>query len=116
MLASTLLTTLFLALPALAFPNGAQHEQSRSRARSHNKRMPADIDLNVETTLEKRASYSGRATFYDVGLGACGGYNVASDYIVAQNSQQYGGGCEFALYSITPPKSSKQLEIPWLTL
>lgn len=42
--------------------------------------------------LVKRQSFSGRATFYDVGLGACGGYNVASDFIVALNAPQYGGG------------------------
>ena len=48
--------------------------------------------VKKENSLAKRQSYSGRATFYDVGLGACGGYNVASDYIVALNSAQYGGG------------------------
>jgi predicted RNA-binding Zn-ribbon protein involved in translation (DUF1610 family) len=39
--------------------------------------------------LSKR-DFSGRATFYDVGLGACGNTNVASDYIVALNTPQYG--------------------------
>ena len=63
----------------------------------------------IETnSLEKRQSFSGRATFYDVGLGACGEYkrvyaslfasrhmltySVESDFIVALNTAQYGGG------------------------
>ncbi|WWD15879.1 hypothetical protein CI109_100303 [Kwoniella shandongensis] len=93
MIASTLLTTLLLALPSLAFSDKNVHELSRSRARSqHAKRVPEPVDLNVDVSIAKRDSFSGRATFYDVGLGACGGYNVASDYIVAQNSAQYGGG------------------------
>jgi hypothetical protein len=48
--------------------------------------------VKKDNSLAKRQTYSGRATFYDVGLGACGGYNVASDYIVALNTAQYGGG------------------------
>ncbi|ORY33786.1 RlpA-like double-psi beta-barrel-protein domain-containing protein-containing protein [Naematelia encephala] len=75
MLLSALLP--LLAIPStLAFVDKAVHERMRSRSRTH---------------IQKR-SFSGRATFYDVGLGACGGYNVASDWIVAENSDQYGGG------------------------
>lgn len=33
-----------------------------------------------------------RFTFYEVGLGACGITNVPSDFIVALNTPQYGGG------------------------
>ncbi|KZT57632.1 hypothetical protein CALCODRAFT_452709 [Calocera cornea HHB12733] len=44
------------------------------------------------TDLTKRDSFNGRATFFDVGLGACGQWNVASDYIVALNTPQYGSG------------------------
>ena len=54
--------------------------------------LPLAAAAPVERDLAKRQSFSGRATFYDVGLGACGGYNVASDFIVALNSPQYGGG------------------------
>ncbi|GAA5996250.1 RlpA-like double-psi beta-barrel domain-containing protein [Rhodotorula paludigena] len=39
--------------------------------------------------LMKRG-YSGRATFFAPGLGACGTYSSASDYIVALNEAQYG--------------------------
>jgi len=43
--------------------------------------------------ISKRADFSGAtATWYDVGLGACGKWNVASDYIVALNAGMYGGG------------------------
>ncbi|KAF8322480.1 hypothetical protein DL93DRAFT_2071250 [Clavulina sp. PMI_390] len=41
--------------------------------------------------LDKR-SFSGHATYFAVGLGACGKYNVPSDYIVALNTPQYIGG------------------------
>jgi hypothetical protein len=75
-----LLSTLALSLlPAsLAFADANLH--ARSRARS------------VEHTLSKRQTFSGRATYFAVGLGACGWNNVASDYIVALNTAQYGSG------------------------
>ncbi|GAA6054552.1 hypothetical protein JCM3770_006027 [Rhodotorula araucariae] len=39
--------------------------------------------------LAKRG-YSGRATFFQPGLGACGTYSSSSDYMVAMNEAQYG--------------------------
>ncbi|GAA5862270.1 hypothetical protein JCM3774_004843 [Rhodotorula dairenensis] len=39
--------------------------------------------------LMKR-DYNGRATFFDPGLGACGGYSSAGDFMVAMNQAQYG--------------------------
>ncbi|KAG8691055.1 hypothetical protein FRC11_007167 [Ceratobasidium sp. 423] len=42
------------------------------------------------SNLQKR--YSGTATYYAVGMGACGQNNVASDFIVALNSDQFGSG------------------------
>ncbi|KAI9638364.1 RlpA-like double-psi beta-barrel-protein domain-containing protein-containing protein [Dioszegia hungarica] len=78
------LSTLLLVLPvlplSLGFADPELHARSRSRAHAH------------RGMLEKRQGFGGRATFYDVGLGACGGYNVASDFIVALNSPQFGGG------------------------
>ncbi|KAG6920167.1 hypothetical protein DXG01_004935 [Tephrocybe rancida] len=41
--------------------------------------------------LEKR-DYSGRATYFYVGLGSCGQTNIDSDYIVALNPTTYAGG------------------------
>ncbi|KAF9520838.1 hypothetical protein BS47DRAFT_1335511, partial [Hydnum rufescens UP504] len=41
--------------------------------------------------LDKRG-FNGQATYFAVGLGACGQYNVASDFIVALNTAQYGSG------------------------
>ncbi|GAA5947205.1 hypothetical protein JCM3765_001574 [Sporobolomyces pararoseus] len=40
--------------------------------------------------LAKRGGYNGRATFFDPGLGACGTYSGAGDYMVAMNQAQYG--------------------------
>lgn len=48
-------------------------------------------DSIVGHGLEKRGN-DARFTFYDVGLGACGKTNVPSDFIVALNTPQYGGG------------------------
>ncbi|OWZ80211.1 hypothetical protein C365_01162 [Cryptococcus neoformans Bt85] len=79
------LVTLVIALPVLGF---SESRQSRSRIRNSQ-----SLNSTFEQGLEKRgAVYSGRATFYDVGMGACGVQNVASDYIVALNSNQYGSG------------------------
>ncbi|KAG6891497.1 hypothetical protein C0992_005636 [Termitomyces sp. T32_za158] len=41
--------------------------------------------------LEKR-DYSGKATWFNVGLGSCGQTNVNSDYIVALSPATYAGG------------------------
>lgn len=41
-------------------------------------------------SLSKRGSYSGRATYYAVGTGACGGTYSDSDFVVALNEDQYG--------------------------
>lgn len=76
-------TLLLAVLPgSMAFADANLHARSRARP----------IFKKDHGGLTKRQTYSGRATFYDVGLGACGGYNVASDWIVAQNSAQFGGG------------------------
>ncbi|EPQ29646.1 uncharacterized protein PFL1_02866 [Pseudozyma flocculosa PF-1] len=43
----------------------------------------------VAAPLQKRA-YSGTATYYAAGLGACGGTNSGSDFIVALNAPTWG--------------------------
>ncbi|KAI5480976.1 expansin family protein [Pseudohyphozyma bogoriensis] len=40
--------------------------------------------------MKRGQSFSGRATFFAPGLGACGEYSSASDYMVALNEDQYG--------------------------
>ncbi|KAI1793057.1 hypothetical protein LXA43DRAFT_1092972 [Ganoderma leucocontextum] len=44
--------------------------------------------------LEKRVTHSGRGTFFEVGLGACGKVNKDSDHwhIVAISSSIFGSG------------------------
>ncbi|CAE6460098.1 unnamed protein product [Rhizoctonia solani] len=42
------------------------------------------------SNLQKR--FSGTATYYQTGMGACGQYSNPGDFIVALNSAQYGGG------------------------
>lgn len=45
----------------------------------------------IAKSLEKR-SFSGQATYFVDGLGACGITNGPGDFIVALNTPQYGGG------------------------
>jgi len=44
------------------------------------------------TALEKRVTHSGRATYYEVGLGACGYTDTDSEPIVAISHLIYGSG------------------------
>ncbi|KAG9017995.1 hypothetical protein FRB90_012720 [Tulasnella sp. 427] len=71
------LSFLSVALASLSLVSAVPHEQARGLVRKphygvshHQKRFP------------------GRATWYDVGLGACGNHNSPGDYIVALNSHQ----------------------------
>ncbi|KAG2755920.1 hypothetical protein P692DRAFT_20556205 [Suillus brevipes Sb2] len=58
---------------------GRRHQEVAIRARG-------DVEVL------KRSFDNARFTFYDVGLGACGQYSAASDFIVALNVDQYGSG------------------------
>ncbi|KAI0726439.1 RlpA-like double-psi beta-barrel-protein domain-containing protein-containing protein [Fomitopsis betulina] len=44
------------------------------------------------TTLEKRTTHTGRGTWYDTGLGACGYTDANTDYIVAISHDIYDSG------------------------
>ncbi|EJF67321.1 hypothetical protein DICSQDRAFT_76945 [Dichomitus squalens LYAD-421 SS1] len=58
--------------------------------------LAAPTPASSETLLEKRITHSGRGTFFEVGLGACGKVNKDSDHIVAISSSIFGSGgnCE----------------------
>ncbi|KAJ3127092.1 hypothetical protein HK098_006789 [Nowakowskiella sp. JEL0407] len=45
--------------------------------------------LFLASALPYALAFSGRMSYFDVGLGSCGKYNVNSDYIVAVNHEQY---------------------------
>ncbi|CDR98918.1 hypothetical protein [Sporisorium scitamineum] len=72
------------------------HHQDIAYVRSlkHSRRSHKNLEERNEagpTSLSRRGpTYSGRATFYAAGLGACGNYNSGSDFIVALNAAQYG--------------------------
>ncbi|WWC60448.1 uncharacterized protein I303_103020 [Kwoniella dejecticola CBS 10117] len=53
---------------------------------------PAVANTNNQTIVPRGTSYTGTGTFYYTGLGACGQYSKDSDFMVALNSAQYGGG------------------------
>ncbi|KAI0824593.1 RlpA-like double-psi beta-barrel-protein domain-containing protein-containing protein [Trametes gibbosa] len=59
--------------------------------------------------LAKRVTHSGRGTFFNVGLGACGKHNVDSDHIVALSSSVFGSGgnCD-QFMQITNNKNGKK--------
>lgn len=80
-----------LAVPLLSsflpFAALAQGHRGPDYKRHHEiaKRSSGDMQLH------KRFS-NARFTYFAVGLGACGRYNVPSDFIVALNAAQFGGG------------------------
>ncbi|KAH7924557.1 hypothetical protein BV22DRAFT_1012964 [Leucogyrophana mollusca] len=84
MRASAMFGFLSLALPFAAAGDHGHHWSRRHQEVAN--RARGDVDLH------KRSFSNSRFTFYDVGLGACGKNNVASDFIVALNVHQYGGG------------------------
>jgi len=88
-------------LVALAPTSNALHSLRREHVGiAHKIRMalpePGTGDTGIEhlNHLQKRFG-PGRMTFYDVGLGACGGTNYAAQFVVALNSAQFGG---YAVY------------------
>ncbi|KIK00936.1 hypothetical protein K443DRAFT_99536 [Laccaria amethystina LaAM-08-1] len=48
--------------------------------------------LSILALVGMANAFSGDATFYAPGLGACGKHNTASDHIVALSVAQYGNG------------------------
>jgi len=47
--------------------------------------------VSTPENLEKRITHWGRATYFEVGLGACGWWNKDADFIVALNSAIFQG-------------------------
>lgn len=87
--------------------------------RGHLNRLPSfgargqenDLAVRGPGTLQRRFDQA-RFSYYDVGLGACGKTNVASDFIVALNSAQFGsGGYCFQIITITYGGKSTQAQI-----
>ncbi|KAL7419846.1 hypothetical protein Q5752_005762 [Cryptotrichosporon argae] len=89
------------ALPLVAaVAAGSSHAHGVKRAghkrHGHPARAPrpdpdADADLTPRN-ITKRDTYTGRGTYFYVGLGACGETSVDSDLMVALNIDQYGSG------------------------
>ncbi|KAK4688438.1 hypothetical protein P7C73_g1676, partial [Tremellales sp. Uapishka_1] len=96
------LPTLFTLLASLSLISASNHGSSLHRKRhAHGKKSFKAIperdeapQWNNETTVDlaKRDSFTGRGTFFYVGLGACGQNSVDSDLMVALNTAQYGSG------------------------
>jgi len=106
----------FISLAASGVFAQDSHTPLRSR---HLNRLPSvgarglenNLTVRVPGTLQRRFDQA-RFSFYAVGLGACGKTNVASDFIVALNSAQYGsGGYCFQTITITYGGKSTQAQI-----
>ncbi|KDQ55128.1 hypothetical protein JAAARDRAFT_37645 [Jaapia argillacea MUCL 33604] len=52
---------------------------------------PVPVDEEARD-IEKRTSYTGQGTWFEVGLGACGKRNKNTDFIVALDTSLYAGG------------------------
>lgn len=82
-------------------PRGKRHGGQVRRSSGGVRRQAAEhvepitYTTNVTTSdLSKRQAFTGTGTYYYTGLGACGQWSKDSDYMVALNSAQYGGGCK----------------------
>ncbi|KDN44367.1 hypothetical protein K437DRAFT_224974 [Tilletiaria anomala UBC 951] len=84
---------------ALLIASGTEAVHSHGQQsvfRRHVKAKGRRISLYASRALQARGGsefsgiFSGRATNYAPGLGACGGYNTPSEYVVALNSAQFG--------------------------
>ncbi|KAF8061535.1 expansin family protein [Lyophyllum atratum] len=99
------------AVVSFAFLNtafGNVHNSDASLRRRHAERSPSLplLGRNVSSateggvaTLNKRFD-GARFSFYDAGLGACGGHNTNNDFIVALNHAQFDSG-DFCFKTIT---------------
>lgn len=79
-------------------PRRSRHNDAIQRSIEREARnAQADLETrnsNSTTHLEKRA-FNGWGTFYYTGLGACGGWNTDSDFIVALNEAQFDFGVSY---------------------
>ncbi|KAG9046377.1 hypothetical protein FS837_004553 [Tulasnella sp. UAMH 9824] len=73
------LSSLSLVLASLSLVTAAPHDQAHGLVKKAH---------HAVAVHQHQKRFNGRATWYDVGLGACGDYNGPSDYIVALNSHQ----------------------------
>jgi len=107
---SSVLLSLAIFVAAVCAELPAYSKRSGHAELAHKVRA---VELELEErsdnhTMHKRAFGPARMTFYDVGLGACGWWNTANDYIVAVNSPQFGG------YAVYPPAiCGKQITISY---
>ncbi|KAH8999538.1 RlpA-like double-psi beta-barrel-protein domain-containing protein-containing protein [Lactarius akahatsu] len=98
-LMQSIVTVLFFTLVQLI---------SAQARKSHEKRSPGSIQRRHTTHLAKRFA-NARFTYYVDGTGACGHYNKPSDFIVALNAAQYGGG-EYCGKTITMTYGGKSTQ------
>lgn len=78
-------------LSILSLASAQHHGQFQAKARRHHDRAAA-LQERANLTERQGQTFQGRATFFYVGLGACGQYSQPSDFMVALNTDQYGDG------------------------
>ncbi|PFH52395.1 hypothetical protein AMATHDRAFT_56917 [Amanita thiersii Skay4041] len=105
-----------LATASALFAGVQAHEEPKFMGRRHHARHGPNIDMSTKPDnatapdkrdgLEKRFD-NAKFSFYDAGVSACGGVFSNSDFIVAINQAQYGGG-ENCFKDITIHAQGKQ--------
>ena len=73
---------LSVLLPLVASHGSARHSRLNEVAKRQTNSVSGRVTVNSNARL----------TWYEVGLGACGKVNVATDFIVAMNIPQFGPG------------------------
>ncbi|KAF9015219.1 hypothetical protein BDQ17DRAFT_1403917 [Cyathus striatus] len=93
----------------LSFPHGAAHPLASSNVSLNTtNKFTTEVERKV---LNKRGG-SARFTWFNTGLGACGGTNSASDFIVAINKPQWDGGSHcYETVTLTYNGKSAQAQI-----
>ncbi|WVR03694.1 hypothetical protein IAU60_000689 [Kwoniella sp. DSM 27419] len=95
MVAVSFLSLATLLLPLTLAGHIPPHKRSsHERARKNFEKVheARDEAASNSTLVPRGQTFSGTGTFYYTGLGACGQYSKDSDFMVALNSAQYGGG------------------------
>ncbi|KAF8445961.1 RlpA-like double-psi beta-barrel-protein domain-containing protein-containing protein [Boletus edulis BED1] len=101
---------LSLVLPVFLLscsPVQAEHSYGPEKPRAPHRHINK-LTLDAKYKRDANAAF----TYFDVGQGACGATNTASDFIVALNSAEYGSGAHcFEMITITINGKTAQAQI-----
>lgn len=105
----SLWTVILLLLPAFSHASSIHHNPRRTHQGISKANLNTSLQKRETHSFSKRGGFSGKATFYATGLGACGKTNTDSDFIVALNQPQYEAN-KWCFKSITVSYGGKSHE------